>query len=146
MCLASRVLLSCGWQALGSDCIALGCSDAAGLLLQLLAWPQSWPAAASTNPTADPKLMGPDALQRHLAGEKLPAAQMRTPLVELPLGATGACCCRLAWTLSSAAENGALQLRRWALCLADQWCAAMACSLIGCHVLPARRGPHLRHH
>ncbi len=33
--------------------------------------------------------MGPDALQRYLAGEKLPAAQMRTPLVELPLGATG---------------------------------------------------------
>lgn len=41
----------------------------------------------NSSPT-DPKLMGPDALQRHLAGEKLPAAQMRTPLVELPLGAT----------------------------------------------------------
>ena len=32
--------------------------------------------------------MGPDALQRYLRGEKLPAAVMRTPLVELPLGAT----------------------------------------------------------
>lgn len=92
MYLASRVVLSCGCPALGSGCIALGCSDAAGPLLQPLASSQSWPAAAATtNPTADPKLMGPDALQRHLAGEKLPAAQMRTPLVELPLGATGGC-------------------------------------------------------
>lgn len=32
--------------------------------------------------------MGPDALQRFRAGEKLPATTMRTPLVELPLGAT----------------------------------------------------------
>jgi hypothetical protein len=41
--------------------------------------------------SADPKQMGPDALQRYAKGEKLPATQMRTPLVELPLGATGAC-------------------------------------------------------
>ncbi len=37
---------------------------------------------------ADPKLMGPEALQRARAGEALPATRMRTPLVELPLGAT----------------------------------------------------------
>jgi len=36
----------------------------------------------------DPKLMGPSALQRFKAGEKLPSSQMPTPLVELPLGAT----------------------------------------------------------
>jgi magnesium chelatase subunit I len=41
----------------------------------------------NSSPT-DPKLMGPDALQRFRAGEKLPATTMRTPLVELPLGAT----------------------------------------------------------
>lgn len=34
--------------------------------------------------------MGPEALARYAKGEKLPATQMRTPLVELPLGATGA--------------------------------------------------------
>jgi hypothetical protein len=43
--------------------------------------------AFNSSPT-DPKLMGPDALQRFCAGEKLPATTMRTPLVELPLGAT----------------------------------------------------------
>ena len=37
---------------------------------------------------ADPKNMGPDALQRYLKGEKLPFHKIRTPLVELPLGAT----------------------------------------------------------
>jgi magnesium chelatase subunit I len=36
----------------------------------------------------DPKLMGPDALARYRAGENLPAVKRRTPLVELPLGAT----------------------------------------------------------
>lgn len=36
----------------------------------------------------DTKLMGPDALARFSAGETLPATTMRTPLVELPLGAT----------------------------------------------------------
>ncbi|KAI8468270.1 MAG: magnesium chelatase subunit I [Monoraphidium minutum] len=41
----------------------------------------------NSSPT-DPKLMGPDALQRFRAGEQLPATTMRTPLVELPLGAT----------------------------------------------------------
>lgn len=41
----------------------------------------------NSSPT-DAKLMGPDALQRFRAGEKLPAARIRTPLVELPLGAT----------------------------------------------------------
>ncbi|GBF88319.1 magnesium chelatase ATPase subunit I [Raphidocelis subcapitata] len=41
----------------------------------------------NSSPT-DPKLMGPEALQRFRAGEKLPAAKLRTPLVELPLGAT----------------------------------------------------------
>ena len=46
-------------------------------------------------PPSDPKLMGPGALQRYAAGEALPATQMRTPLVELPLGATGACACLL---------------------------------------------------
>lgn len=39
---------------------------------------------------ADTKLMGPGALQSYLKGEKLAATKMRTPLVELPLGATGA--------------------------------------------------------
>ncbi|GAB4818168.1 hypothetical protein N2152v2_005214 [Parachlorella kessleri] len=41
----------------------------------------------NSSPT-DPKLMGPEALQRARAGEALPATRMRTPLVELPLGAT----------------------------------------------------------
>ncbi|GFR44883.1 hypothetical protein Agub_g6227, partial [Astrephomene gubernaculifera] len=41
----------------------------------------------NSSPT-DPKLMGPDALERWRRGEKLPATKMRTPLVELPLGAT----------------------------------------------------------
>ena len=41
----------------------------------------------NSSPT-DPKMMGPDALARFRAGEKLPATSMRTPLVELPLGAT----------------------------------------------------------
>ncbi|KXZ56004.1 hypothetical protein GPECTOR_2g1556 [Gonium pectorale] len=41
----------------------------------------------NSSPT-DPKLMGPDALERWRRGEKLPATTMRTPLVELPLGAT----------------------------------------------------------
>jgi Mg-chelatase subunit ChlI len=43
--------------------------------------------AFNSSPT-DPKYMGPDALARFRAGEKLPTVQMRTPLVELPLGAT----------------------------------------------------------
>eukprot|EP00887_Chlorella_sp_A99_P003549 scaffold7.g3549.t1 len=41
----------------------------------------------NSSPT-DPKVMGPDALERARRGEKLPATKMRTPLVELPLGAT----------------------------------------------------------
>ncbi|KAF6256262.1 P-loop containing nucleoside triphosphate hydrolase protein [Scenedesmus sp. NREL 46B-D3] len=41
----------------------------------------------NSSPT-DPKMMGPDALARFRAGEKLPAVRARTPLVELPLGAT----------------------------------------------------------
>ena len=41
----------------------------------------------NSSPT-DPKYMGPDALQRFRAGEALPTAKVRTPLVELPLGAT----------------------------------------------------------
>eukprot|EP00892_Ulva_mutabilis_P003071 jgi/Ulvmu1/12765/UM096_0006.1 len=41
----------------------------------------------NSSPT-DPKIMGPDALQRFRAGEELPATRLRTPLVELPLGAT----------------------------------------------------------
>lgn len=41
----------------------------------------------NSSPT-DPKLMGPYALERARAGETLPGTQMRTPLVELPLGAT----------------------------------------------------------
>lgn len=36
----------------------------------------------------DPKMMGPDALQRWRNGQKLPSVTIRTPLVELPLGAT----------------------------------------------------------
>eukprot|EP00195_Chlamydomonas_chlamydogama_P003787 CAMPEP_0202920518 /NCGR_PEP_ID=MMETSP1392-20130828/76896_1 /ASSEMBLY_ACC=CAM_ASM_000868 /TAXON_ID=225041 /ORGANISM="Chlamydomonas chlamydogama, Strain SAG 11-48b" /LENGTH=475 /DNA_ID=CAMNT_0049614015 /DNA_START=47 /DNA_END=1475 /DNA_ORIENTATION=- len=36
----------------------------------------------------DPKLMGPDALMRYRNGEKLPVGKAKTPLVELPLGAT----------------------------------------------------------
>jgi Mg-chelatase subunit ChlI len=34
----------------------------------------------NSSPT-DPKLMGPDALQRFRAGEKLPSTKIRTPLV-----------------------------------------------------------------
>ncbi|KAF8073212.1 chlI [Scenedesmus sp. PABB004] len=41
----------------------------------------------NSSPT-DPTLMGPDALARLRAGEALPAVTARTPLVELPLGAT----------------------------------------------------------
>lgn len=41
----------------------------------------------NSHPT-DRALMGPEALQRFTSGEKLPAGRMRTPLVELPLGAT----------------------------------------------------------
>ncbi|KAK9808666.1 hypothetical protein WJX72_001562 [[Myrmecia] bisecta] len=36
----------------------------------------------------DPKLMGPEALKKAQNGEQLPRARMKTPLVELPLGAT----------------------------------------------------------
>ena len=43
--------------------------------------------AFNSSPT-DAKFMGPDVLQRFQRGEKLPVATMRTPLVELPLGAT----------------------------------------------------------
>jgi magnesium chelatase subunit I len=41
----------------------------------------------NSSPT-DPKLMGPDALMRYRNGETLPSIKRRTPLVELPLGAT----------------------------------------------------------
>lgn len=41
----------------------------------------------NSSPT-DPKIMGPDALQRFEAGEAMPSVRIRTPLVELPLGAT----------------------------------------------------------
>jgi len=41
----------------------------------------------NSSPT-DPKLMGPYALERVRAGETLPGTKTRTPLVELPLGAT----------------------------------------------------------
>lgn len=41
----------------------------------------------NSSPT-DPKMMGPDALARFRKGEKLPSVKAKTPLVELPLGAT----------------------------------------------------------
>lgn len=41
----------------------------------------------NSSPT-DPKLMGPEALNRFLGGETLESEMVRTPLVELPLGAT----------------------------------------------------------
>jgi magnesium chelatase subunit I len=41
----------------------------------------------NSSPT-DSKLMGPEVLQRFAAGETLPSAKAKTPLVELPLGAT----------------------------------------------------------
>ena len=41
----------------------------------------------NSSPT-DPKLMGPDCLAKYVNGETLPSAVKRTPLVELPLGAT----------------------------------------------------------
>ncbi len=41
----------------------------------------------NSSPT-DSKLMGPDVLQRFASGETLPSAKAKTPLVELPLGAT----------------------------------------------------------
>ena len=37
---------------------------------------------------SDPALMGPDALQRHRGGEKLPASQIKTPLVSSTLPPT----------------------------------------------------------
>lgn len=37
----------------------------------------------NSSPT-DPKLMGPDALQRFSSGEQLPAMQVPTPLVRSP--------------------------------------------------------------
>ena len=37
----------------------------------------------NSSPT-DPKLMGPDALQRYSSGEQLPAMQVPTPLVRSP--------------------------------------------------------------
>ncbi|CAK0779027.1 hypothetical protein CVIRNUC_004683 [Coccomyxa viridis] len=37
---------------------------------------------------SDPKVMGPEALERFNKGEQLPTARVKTPLVELPLGAT----------------------------------------------------------
>lgn len=43
--------------------------------------------AFNSSPT-DPKMMGPEALKRFTKGETLPATKARTPLVELPLGAT----------------------------------------------------------
>ncbi|KAG2482965.1 hypothetical protein HYH03_018142 [Edaphochlamys debaryana] len=41
----------------------------------------------NSSPT-DVKLMGPDVLERWKKGERLPSTRARTPLVELPLGAT----------------------------------------------------------
>ena len=41
----------------------------------------------NSSPT-DSKLMGPDVLQRYVGGETLPSVKAKTPLVELPLGAT----------------------------------------------------------
>jgi len=41
----------------------------------------------NSHPT-DPKLMGPEALLQFRSGKQLPATKARTPLVELPLGAT----------------------------------------------------------
>ncbi len=41
----------------------------------------------NSHPT-DSKMMGPDVLQRFASGETLPSAKAKTPLVELPLGAT----------------------------------------------------------
>eukprot|EP00891_Asterochloris_glomerata_P006155 jgi/Astpho2/6155/fgenesh1_pm.00088_%23_2_t len=41
----------------------------------------------NSSPT-DVKMMGPDVLRRYQNGEQLPAGEARTPLVELPLGAT----------------------------------------------------------
>jgi magnesium chelatase subunit I len=41
----------------------------------------------NSSPT-DPKAMGPDCLARRARGETLPSISVRTPLVELPLGAT----------------------------------------------------------
>lgn len=41
----------------------------------------------NSHPT-DPKLMGPEALLQFRSGKPLPATKARTPLVELPLGAT----------------------------------------------------------
>ncbi|KAI8100905.1 hypothetical protein M9434_005289 [Picochlorum sp. BPE23] len=41
----------------------------------------------NSSPT-NTKLMGPDVLQRYLAGETLASEMVKTPLVELPLGAT----------------------------------------------------------
>ena len=83
--------------------------------------------------------MGPGALQSYLKGEKLAATKMRTPLVELPLGATGA-------------AGGFLSTGRAAL--ADALAAVLTLSK---HPAPtnthtnsqhslACRGPHLRHH
>ena len=119
--------------------------------------------------------MGPDALPRYAKGEPLPAGQMRTPLVELPLGATGA--------QGGSLQPGLLQHAVW--CAAAQLysgskpsqqvayaqllvqtgadppanCSVPAQPALACttttttDALPPsllachpRRGPHLRHH
>jgi len=73
----------------------------------------------NSSPT-DPKLMGPDALARFRAGEKLPASQMRTPLVELPLGATEDRICGTI-DIEKALTEGGEKSRRpaWGVCVAE---------------------------
>lgn len=65
-----------------------GKSVAVRSLVELLPMIDVVPDDAFNSSPTDTKLMGPDALQRVETGETLPSVKVRTPLVELPLGAT----------------------------------------------------------
>jgi magnesium chelatase subunit I len=65
-----------------------GKSLAVRSLIDLLPTMDVVPDDAFNSSPTDPKLMGPDSLARFRKGEALPSTKMRTPLVELPLGAT----------------------------------------------------------
>jgi hypothetical protein len=73
----------------------------------------------NSSPT-DPKMMGPDALARFRAGEKLPAVTAKTPLVSshwlLLLGNSSACTdCRFTRHVVG-----------WELAMAQEWCLGSA--------------------
>jgi hypothetical protein len=93
----------------------------------------------NSHPT-DTSMMGPDALQRFMADEKLPAIQVRTPLVELPLGATEDRICGAPPHLSISVSQCPVRAQGIALpfrcLLCDEWQAVGAtctrCEVLGC--------------